>query len=81
MTPEEEIRRAERVQAFLDDELQPILDDMRVLAIEGITHADVTDQNALTAMVTKLQVLDEFEIQLKSVLTSGKLATAQLANK
>lgn len=75
MTDEEKIRKAQHAERLLsDDLLKEAISKLRESAIEKFRSASATDVNALQAARSYQDAADQFEQNLKTIITDGKIA-------
>jgi hypothetical protein len=82
MTPEKEVQRGHQAQAILDDPLyQEAFDAVRKEITRQWQNSPARDAEGREKLWLSSKLLDRLEAHLTSVMESGKLAKATLAQR
>ena len=82
MTPEEEIRRADKAKQILDsDVFKEAFSEVEMVLLDGIRRAPFKDTDLREKLCQQYTALHTIRDQIRSYIESGKLAEATLAER
>ena len=82
MTPEEEIRRAEKAKQIVESEVfKEAFNEVERVLLDGIRRAPFKDNELREKLCQQYTALHTIRDQIKSYIESGKLAEATLSER
>ena len=79
MTPQEEIRRAERAKQLLEDSLlKEAFDAVEEALLQGMRNAAIVDEKLRLRLLDRYEILHSLKSVLNGYIETGKLARATL---